>query len=93
MLTMKILRHPDTDEAIETLWELFPDGDAGTFIFHSAGVTIDFKRVGDEYFYEMKEGKLRVAFAKERINRSLIAHIDQEYYTFAQGRATSVWGF
>jgi hypothetical protein len=87
---MKPIVHPYSGETIETLWELFPEGDQGTFIFHSEGITIDFKRVGDEYFYEMKKGKQRVAFAKQLVGRSLTAHIDSRYYTFVHGQVTDI---
>ena len=90
MLKMKPIIHPLDGEAIDTLWELFPDGDEGTFIFHSQGITVDFKRVGDEYFYEMKEGEQRVAFASQAVGKSLTAHIDKAYYTFIHGTATNV---
>ena len=90
MLRMKPIVHPDSGETIDTLWELFPEGDKGTFIFHSEGITIDFKRVGDEYFYEMKESEQRVAFAKQLVGQSLMAHIDPRYYAFIHGHATNI---
>jgi len=75
---------------IETLWKLFPEGDQGTFIFHSEGITIDFKRVGDEYFYEMKKGEQRISFARQLVGKSLMAHIDSRYYAFVHGWATDI---
>jgi hypothetical protein len=89
MIRSEMVVHSD-GTPIETLWKLFPEGDQGTFIFHSEGVTIDFKRVGDEYFYEMKKGKNRVAFAKQLVDKSLMAHVDSRYYTFVHGMARDV---
>ena len=89
MLRMKMMTLPN-GIAINTLWELFPEGDAGTFLFHSEGITIDFYRVGDEYFYEMKEGEKRVAFHKQLIGLSMMAHIDKVFYTFVHGHATDI---
>ena len=90
MLRIEPVIHPIDGEVIDTLWELFPDGDAGIFIFHSQGITIDFKRVGDEYFYEMKFGDERVAIAKQPVGQKITAHLDSRYYTFIHGSATDV---
>lgn len=90
MLKMKQIVRPYSGETIDTLWELFPEGDAGTFIFYVEGITVDFKRVGDEYHFEMLVGKKRVAYAKQSVGKSLIAHVDSRYYVFVHGMARDV---
>lgn len=90
MLRIEQVAHPDSGAPIETLWKLFPDGDEGMFIFHSREITIDFKRVGDEYFYEMKAGNDRVAIAKQLVGKTIMVHLDSDYYTFVHGFATDI---
>lgn len=89
MLRIEEIIHPD-GTPIDTLWWLYPKGNKGMFIFHSHGITINFTRFENQYFYTMRLGTAIVAASTQAISNPIIAVLDPGYYTFVHHIARNV---